>query len=88
VERLWQALHETITRNHQCSSMWQLLKKVHHFMNTVSPFPGGNMGWLKCSGIRISYLDMPMICPHEKIDMNWRSYWHLNNSLNYLEKRN
>ncbi len=25
-------------------------------MNTVSPFPGGNMGWLKCSGIRISYL--------------------------------
>ncbi|KAB0547399.1 IS630 family transposase, partial [Pantoea stewartii subsp. stewartii] len=57
VERLWQALHETITRNHQCSSMWQLLKKVHHFMNTVSPFPGGNMGWLKCSGIRISYLD-------------------------------
>ncbi len=56
VERLWQALHETITRNHQCSSMWQLLKKVHHFMNTVSPFPGENMGWLKCSGIRISYL--------------------------------
>ncbi|ECI5565205.1 IS630 family transposase, partial [Salmonella enterica subsp. enterica] len=32
VERLWQALHDTITRNHQCSSMWQLLKKVRHFM--------------------------------------------------------
>ena len=41
VERLWQALHETITRNHQCRSMWQLLKKVRHFMDTVSPFPGG-----------------------------------------------
>jgi transposase len=41
VERLWQALHETITRNHQCRSMWQLLKKVRHFMETVSPFPGG-----------------------------------------------
>ena len=40
VERLWQALHETITRNHQCRSMWQLLKKVRHFMDTVSPFPG------------------------------------------------
>ncbi|WP_410315286.1 IS630 family transposase [Klebsiella pneumoniae] len=24
VERLWQALHDTITRNHQCRSMWQL----------------------------------------------------------------
>ncbi len=56
VERLWQALHETITRNHQCRSMWQLLKKVHNFMDTVSPFPVENTGWLKCSGIRISYL--------------------------------
>lgn len=41
VERLWQALHDTITRNHKCRSMWQLLKKVRHFMKTVSPFPGG-----------------------------------------------
>lgn len=41
VERLWQALHDTITRNHQCRSMWQLLKKVRHFMETASPFPGG-----------------------------------------------
>lgn len=23
VERLWQTLHDTITRNHQCCSMWQ-----------------------------------------------------------------
>lgn len=44
VERLWQAHHDTITRNHQCRSMWQLLKKVHHFMETVSPFPGGIHG--------------------------------------------
>ncbi|MCW1427156.1 hypothetical protein V6098_14875, partial [Klebsiella pneumoniae] len=22
-------------------SMWQLLKKVRHFMETASPFPGG-----------------------------------------------
>ncbi|RLM27176.1 IS630 family transposase, partial [Brenneria salicis ATCC 15712 = DSM 30166] len=47
VERLWQALHETITGNLQCRSMWQLLKKVRHFMNTVSPFPGGNHGLVK-----------------------------------------
>ncbi|KGM61453.1 hypothetical protein EL76_2471 [Escherichia coli G3/10] len=32
VERLWQALHDTITRNHQCRSMWQLLNKVRYFM--------------------------------------------------------
>lgn len=47
VERLWQALHDTITRNHQCRSMWQLLKKVHHLMKTVCPFPGGKYGLAK-----------------------------------------
>jgi len=30
IERLRLALYETITRNHQCRSMWQLLKKVRH----------------------------------------------------------
>lgn len=47
VERLWQTLHDTITRNHQCHSMWQLLKKVRHFMETASPFPGGKHGLAK-----------------------------------------
>lgn len=47
IERLWLALHETITRNHQCRSMWQLLKKVRHFMTTASPFPGGGHGLAK-----------------------------------------
>ena len=47
VERLWQALHDTITRNHQCHSMWQLLEKVRHFMETASPFPGGKHGLAK-----------------------------------------
>ena len=47
VERLWQALHDTITRNHQCRSMWQLLKKVRYFMETASPFPGGKHGQAK-----------------------------------------
>ncbi|VXC82766.1 transposase [Enterobacterales bacterium 8AC] len=41
VEWLWQALHETITHNHQCRTLWQLLKKVRHFMATACPFPGG-----------------------------------------------
>jgi len=47
VERLWQTLHDTITRNHRCRSMWQLLQKVYHFMETVSPFPGGKHGVAK-----------------------------------------
>lgn len=47
VERLWQALHDTITRNHQCRSMWQLLKKFRHFMETASPFPGRKHGLAK-----------------------------------------
>ncbi|EHB8708443.1 IS630 family transposase, partial [Escherichia coli] len=45
--RLWQVLHETVTRNHQCHSMWQLLKKVRHFMDTVSSFPGRKHGLAK-----------------------------------------
>lgn len=47
IERLWLALHDTITRNHQCGSMWRLLQKVRHFMKTVSPFPGGRHGQAK-----------------------------------------
>lgn len=44
IEQLWHALHETITRNHQCKHMWDLLRKVKHFMDNASPFPGGGHG--------------------------------------------
>lgn len=44
IEKLWHALHETVTRNHQCKAMWQLLKRVRNFMDNVSPFPGGGHG--------------------------------------------
>ncbi|TNH79133.1 hypothetical protein CF140_20270 [Aeromonas sobria] len=33
-------LHETITCNHQCRGVANLLARVKHFMDTVSPFPG------------------------------------------------
>lgn len=46
-ERLWHALHETITRNHQRKYMYQLLMKVKHFMETVSPYPGSGHGIAK-----------------------------------------
>lgn len=44
IELLWHKLHETVTRNHQCHSMVSLLKRVRHFMDTVSPFPGSGYG--------------------------------------------
>jgi len=44
IEKLWHALHETITRNHSCRQMRDLLEKVWHFMKTVSPFPGSGYG--------------------------------------------
>lgn len=47
IERLWLSLHETITRNHQCRYMWQLLEQVNQFMNAASPFPGNQHGLVK-----------------------------------------
>ena len=47
IERLWHKLHETITRNHQCRGMANLLARVKHFMDTVSPFPGNGYGTAK-----------------------------------------
>ncbi|ETS33180.1 transposase [Photorhabdus khanii NC19] len=47
IERLWQSLHETVTRNHTCQYMWQLLGKVNRFMAAASPFPGSRAGTVK-----------------------------------------
>ncbi len=47
IERLWLSLHETITRNHQCRYMWQLLDRIKQFMNAASPFPGNQHGLAK-----------------------------------------
>ncbi|ENA5261750.1 IS630 family transposase [Salmonella enterica] len=47
IERQWLSLHETITRNHQCRYMWQLLKLVAQFMNAASLFPGNQQGLAK-----------------------------------------
>ncbi len=58
IERLWHKLHETITRNHQCRGMANLLARVKHFMDTVSPFPGMAMAQRRCSTIGISYLGL------------------------------
>lgn len=47
IEKLWHALHETVTRNHKCKEMWQLLQRVKRFMETASPYPGNNHGLAK-----------------------------------------
>ncbi|CDH00020.1 hypothetical protein XBFM1_1300004 [Xenorhabdus bovienii str. feltiae Moldova] len=36
IERLWQSLHKTVTRNHCCQFMWQLIKCVEVFMESAS----------------------------------------------------
>ncbi len=36
IERLWQSLHETVTRNHCCQFMWQLLNHVDVFLRSFS----------------------------------------------------
>ena len=40
IELLWHSLHETVTRNHSCKSMEELMERVERFMDTASPFPG------------------------------------------------
>ena len=44
IEKLWHAVHETITRNHCCKTMDDLLEQVEHFMDNAAPFPGGGHG--------------------------------------------
>ena len=56
IERLWHALHETITRNHQCRTLGELLRRV--FTSWIMPprSPVMDMGLCNWSEIRISYL--------------------------------
>jgi transposase len=44
IERLWKTLHDTITRNHRCGSMDELMEAVVRFMEVVQPFPGSEHG--------------------------------------------
>lgn len=40
IEMLWKQLHDNVTRNHRCATMEELLREVHAFLATASPFPG------------------------------------------------
>ncbi len=42
IEKLWGQLHKTVTRQHQCQTLEELLKKVRQFIDTAAPFPGSD----------------------------------------------
>jgi transposase len=44
IERLWKQLHDTVTRNHRCRSLDELLQQVARFLHLVQPFPGAGHG--------------------------------------------
>ncbi|MBQ1784380.1 MAG: IS630 family transposase [Gammaproteobacteria bacterium] len=47
IERLWKAMHDTVTRNHQHRSLDSLLVAVKRFLRTASPFPGNRHAMAK-----------------------------------------
>ena len=44
IERLWKAMHDTVTRNHRWATIDALMNVVRRFMKTAEPFPGGSHG--------------------------------------------
>ena len=44
IERLCKAMHDTVTRNHRCRSMFELCQHVARFLDIVQPFPGSGHG--------------------------------------------
>ena len=44
IERLWKAMHDTVTRNHRCKTLTDLCQDVKRFFQVVQPFPGAGHG--------------------------------------------
>ena len=40
IERLWKAMHDTVTRNHRCKTFAELARRLVRFFEVVQPFPG------------------------------------------------
>jgi transposase len=43
-ERLWKQLHQTLTRNHCCQTLTELLRDTARFFTVIQPFPGAGHG--------------------------------------------
>ncbi len=48
IERLWKAMHDTITRNHRYTTLDELMRAVRRFLHVAQPFPG-NQHALACA---------------------------------------
>jgi transposase len=44
IERLWKALHDTVTRNHRYRTLEELMFAVRRFLKVAEPFPGSGHG--------------------------------------------
>jgi transposase len=44
IERLWKAMHDTVTRNHRCNNLFELCQDIKRFFDAVQPFPGAQHG--------------------------------------------
>ena len=44
IERLWKQMHDTVSRNHRCRTLADLLCDVTRFLDVVQPFPGAGHG--------------------------------------------
>lgn len=40
IERLWKAMHDTVTRNHRYRTLDELMNAVRRFLKVAQPFPG------------------------------------------------
>jgi transposase len=47
IERLWKAMHDTVTRNHRCKTLFDLCQDIKRFFCAVQPFPGAGHGVAK-----------------------------------------
>jgi len=42
IERLWKTMHDTVTRNHRCTSIDALMSNVRRFLDVCQPWPGND----------------------------------------------
>lgn len=47
IERLWKAMHDTVTRNHRCRTLEELGAQAAGFLEVVQPFPGAGQASAK-----------------------------------------
>lgn len=49
IERLWKAMHDTVTRNHRFTTLDDLMRAVRRFLVVAQPFPGNQHALAKAN---------------------------------------